>query len=123
MADTSTAPNQGQSQESEDKKPREYTYAKKKYSIQAYYEKLQEVKRRNCADWWKFFLVLLLENEVRNECTLCGKTFSATNPSSVAPQHMRDHASKPPLPAAGDSSCSVGIGSSLCLLNLASMGS
>ncbi|EFJ43275.1 hypothetical protein VOLCADRAFT_106915 [Volvox carteri f. nagariensis] len=63
MADTSTAPNQGQSQESEDNKPREYTYAKKKYSIQAYYEKLQEVKRRNCADWWKFFLVLLLENE------------------------------------------------------------
>ncbi|EFJ52857.1 hypothetical protein VOLCADRAFT_102810 [Volvox carteri f. nagariensis] len=70
MADTSTAPNQGQSQESKDNKPREYTYAKKKYSIQAYYEKLQEVKRRNCADWWKFFLVLLLENEVRIECTL-----------------------------------------------------
>ncbi|EFJ40962.1 hypothetical protein VOLCADRAFT_107881 [Volvox carteri f. nagariensis] len=45
MADTSTAPNQGQSQESEDNKPREYTYAKKKYSIQAYYEKLQEVEQ------------------------------------------------------------------------------
>ncbi|EFJ40998.1 hypothetical protein VOLCADRAFT_99126 [Volvox carteri f. nagariensis] len=76
----------------------EYTYGNKKYSPQAYYEKLKELKRRQQATWWTFINVVLVGNAVRLVC-VCGKEFSATNPSTVAPKHVRDvHMSRPQPP-------------------------
>ncbi|GLC34684.1 hypothetical protein PLESTB_001235100 [Pleodorina starrii] len=78
--------------EPEPQTPTTYKYNGQTLDAPQYAAKLRDVKRnRKAAAYWSIFDVLIVNGVVQLVCSICNKSYSAKNPSTVCPDHYVKH--------------------------------